>query len=255
MLIRKAPRSARAFTLIELLVVISIIVLLIGILLPSLSRSRTLAKRTVTLGHLRGIGTAMAAYQNSNNDLYPALIDREEKAFLGFSVLGGQNSFDPRLLVNPNTMDTLASNRTSDGRLILADVGGVEVTNATPINTSNIRQVSFHCSYSYDNDVKGLGNVGQTIVYLGDRADYENGKTFSANWRDEGMCLLWTDQHGEFRKKKSLPEQSDPNIYHHNEWMGEGGSEVVDGISVVENTLDTHLRFFSEEEDDKLLPN
>jgi hypothetical protein len=90
---------------------------------------------------------------------------------------------------------------------------------------------------------------------LGDRADYERGRTFSPNWNGEGMCLLWTDQHGEFRRHRSLKEQADPNIYHHNEFGGEGGDEVVDGVAVRADTVDTHLRFFSEEEDDVLLPD
>ncbi len=251
-----AARSRWAFTLIELLVVISVISLLLSILLPSLSRARVQAKRTVTLAHLRGIGMAMTAYQNDNDGLYPALVDREEKAFLGLSLLARRHDFDPRLLVNPNTSDIHATARSDDGRLILADIGGVELTSDTPIDPSNIGQVRFHCSYAYDNDLKEkFGNVGRSFVYLGDRADYRNGTTFSANWRSEGMCLLWTDGHGEFRKKRSLWDQSDPNIYHHNEWMGEGGAEVVDGVSVTERTMDTHLRFFSEEEDDALLPN
>lgn len=253
---QNAARKQRAFTLIELLVVISVISLLLSILLPSLSRARVQAKRTVTLAHLRGIGIAMTAYQNDNDDIYPAMVDREERAFLGLSLLAKQQSFDPRLFINPNTQDTQATARSEDGRLILADIAGVEIATDTLIDTANIGQVRFHCSYAYDNDLKErLGNTGQAVVYLGDRADYENGLTFSANWDGKGMGLLWTDGHGEFRKKKSLWQQSDPNIYHHNEWMGEGGTEVIDDVSVTERTMDTHLRFFSEEEDDALLPD
>ena len=52
-----------------------------------------------------------------------------------------------------------------------------------------------------------------------------------------------------------MPAQRDPNIYHHNEFGGEGGDEVRDDVSVSRATQDTHLRFFSEEEDDVLLPD
>jgi len=50
-------------------------------------------------------------------------------------------------------------------------------------------------------------------------------------------------------------DQSDPNLYHHNEFGGEGAGETREGVSVTHDTLDTHLRFFSEDEDDVLLPN
>ena len=81
------------------------------------------------------------------------------------------------------------------------------------------------------------------------------GRTFSANWQGKGMCLLWTDGHGEFSKYNYAWDQSDPNIYHHNEFEDEGGEEVNGDVRVTEGTIDTHMRFFSEEEDDVLLPN
>ncbi|MCL4196617.1 MAG: prepilin-type N-terminal cleavage/methylation domain-containing protein [Phycisphaerales bacterium] len=60
----------RAFTLIELLVVISIIALLIGLLLPSLSRARYGAKETKCLSQLRQIGQAQYAYSTFNRDYF-----------------------------------------------------------------------------------------------------------------------------------------------------------------------------------------
>jgi hypothetical protein len=40
----------------------------------------------------------------------------------------------------------------------------------------------------------------------------------------------------------------------HGVYPGEGAAEVWDGVRVSRETRDTHLRFFSEEEDDALLP-
>ena len=58
----KVKRSKHAFTLVELLVVISILALLMAILMPGLSKARSLAKRSVCSNNLRQIGIALAAY-------------------------------------------------------------------------------------------------------------------------------------------------------------------------------------------------
>jgi prepilin-type N-terminal cleavage/methylation domain-containing protein/prepilin-type processing-associated H-X9-DG protein len=66
------PRRCRhAFTLIELLVVVAIIALLISILIPSLSRARTLAKSTVCNTRLRTLGQGLVLYANANRDVLP----------------------------------------------------------------------------------------------------------------------------------------------------------------------------------------
>ncbi|MEQ9461255.1 MAG: prepilin-type N-terminal cleavage/methylation domain-containing protein [Phycisphaeraceae bacterium] len=64
-------RKRTGFTLIELLVVISIIALLIGILLPSLSSARKLAKAMSGLSNIRQTYIGMAAYAADNNGWLP----------------------------------------------------------------------------------------------------------------------------------------------------------------------------------------
>lgn len=59
------------FTLIELLVVVSIIGLLVGILLPSLGRARTQARRVTCATQLHQVGLAMIAYMQDSRDRMP----------------------------------------------------------------------------------------------------------------------------------------------------------------------------------------
>jgi prepilin-type N-terminal cleavage/methylation domain-containing protein/prepilin-type processing-associated H-X9-DG protein len=64
-------RERAAFTLVELLVVIGIIAVLIGFLLPALSKAREQSKRTACLSNLRTLGQAMFLYANSSRDRLP----------------------------------------------------------------------------------------------------------------------------------------------------------------------------------------
>lgn len=66
----KDRSRSRGFTLVELLTVIAILGLLMGILLPSLSRARDRAKQNVCLSRLRPLAAATVVYLNENRDTY-----------------------------------------------------------------------------------------------------------------------------------------------------------------------------------------
>lgn len=59
-------RKSEAFTLIELLVVIAIIAVLMGILMPALSRARENGKRAVCLNNSRQLTMAWMMYADDN---------------------------------------------------------------------------------------------------------------------------------------------------------------------------------------------
>jgi prepilin-type N-terminal cleavage/methylation domain-containing protein/prepilin-type processing-associated H-X9-DG protein len=62
----------RGFTLVELLVVIGIIAVLVGILLPSLSKARESANTIKCSANLHAVGQAMAIYLVTYNNTFPA---------------------------------------------------------------------------------------------------------------------------------------------------------------------------------------
>ncbi|MBC8469595.1 MAG: prepilin-type N-terminal cleavage/methylation domain-containing protein [Planctomycetes bacterium] len=80
----------KGFTLVELLVVIAIIALLMGILMPALSRVRQIAFRMVCGTNLSGIGKAMLIYANDYEDEFPRAGGRNSK---WGGTLGGANGW------------------------------------------------------------------------------------------------------------------------------------------------------------------
>src|SRR5262245_22418399 len=59
------------FTLVELLVVIGIIALLVGILLPTLSKARESANAVKCMSNMRTLGTALQMYTGENKGSMP----------------------------------------------------------------------------------------------------------------------------------------------------------------------------------------
>ncbi len=87
----KTPYLRQAFTLIELLVVIVIFGVLMGVLLPTLSKAKLTGKRTHSIGNQKQIGIGYSSYVHDNRSHYPQV--------WGFAAAGGKlgnltNSFE-----------------------------------------------------------------------------------------------------------------------------------------------------------------
>lgn len=69
---RDGVRRVRAFTMPELIVVLGLIMMLSGLLAPSISRVRRQAQAVTCQSQLRQLGLALSAYANENNGaVYP----------------------------------------------------------------------------------------------------------------------------------------------------------------------------------------
>lgn len=70
-MVARTGRTRRAFTLVEIIVAISIVLILIGLVLPHLAGARERARALASATNLRSIGQVLSFYNDANAERYP----------------------------------------------------------------------------------------------------------------------------------------------------------------------------------------
>jgi len=171
-----ARRTRLGFTIVELLVVISIVVLLMGLLLPAIQVARETARRTQCSSNMRQLAQAALEYETARGNLPPSrTYSPATKVRIG---MGDPTNVNNSIYGWPITLlDSLGEGSLST-RIEQIDRGGANPTVATEI----VRPVRiFVCpsdatSLNADAPLSYACNNGMENVYNSNPADWpENG--------------------------------------------------------------------------------
>jgi len=181
-------RSRRAgVTLVELLVVIGIIAVLIGILLPSLSKARQAAQTTQCLSNMRQIVQACINYSVDNNGaMIPSNYDN-----------GKVVVWWPSILVN-------------GGYLTAPKVDPANYKTSPPMTGKNI----FYCP-SGEADVQFGGTIGSNASYPSSRRDAAGDKSYREKDEDGYGVDFWYGINGAADILGGVPQLTTGAPVHH----------------------------------------
>jgi prepilin-type N-terminal cleavage/methylation domain-containing protein/prepilin-type processing-associated H-X9-DG protein len=195
---RFAPASLqRAFTLVELLVVIGIIAVLIGILLPAITKAQASSRSLKCLSNLRQIVQGLIAYSAQNN---------------GYVVPSYNIPFAPGATTNytggpSQPLDGWASILSRDGFVSTNGVNQVPGATSYYVDTNSI----FHCPDTVN--VPGVGN-GQT-TQTGSIADQANPR----GWADWPMFFTTVGGDSVPKQDTTMPDQGFNKVLRVSYWF------------------------------------